>query len=136
MNDDCREVFEKKFKTLDLTKTRDAWDRTIYAHSHIQAMFEGYEAAWNARTPPAKPDIYALIAEVREEIKATGDSYYIKALDLADKNCRGSQYKLENGKFTDDDLKWHCQHHELIGKHRGLYEALEKLTAALKDKGV
>lgn len=53
MTDDCREAFENKFKTLDLTKTRDAWDRTIYAHSHIQAMFEGYEAAWNARTPPA-----------------------------------------------------------------------------------
>ncbi len=51
MSDDCREAFEKKFKTLDLAKTRDAWDRTIYAHSHIQAMFEGYEAAWNARTP-------------------------------------------------------------------------------------
>jgi len=56
MTDDCREAFEKKFKTLDLTKTRDAWDRTIYAHSHVQAMFDGYEAAWNTRTPPAGDD--------------------------------------------------------------------------------
>ncbi len=53
MTDDCREAFEKKFKTLDFTKTRDAWDREIYAHSHIQAMFDGWQACWNARTPPA-----------------------------------------------------------------------------------
>lgn len=117
MTDDCREAFEKKFKTLDLTKTRDAWDRTIYAHSHIQAMFEGYEAAWSERTPPAgdaPKDISALIAEVTSEIDAVVGNIQQHTNDFCDSG------------FGD----------EMDGNCKDLERIAEKLTVALKDKGV
>jgi hypothetical protein len=40
-----QEKFEKRFKTLDFSKTKDAWGNEIYAHSHIQAKWEGWDAA-------------------------------------------------------------------------------------------
>lgn len=61
------------------------------------------------------------------ELRRDSDNAYCRALDLADKNCGGSQYKLENGEFGNDDLKWHCKHNELIGFHRGICHALRAL---------
>lgn len=72
--------------------------------------------------------IRAALAPVDVEgLKREADAAYCTALDLADKNCRGAQYKLENGKFSNDDLKWHCQHNERIGYHRGMWRVLKEL---------
>ncbi|MDR5756978.1 hypothetical protein [Caballeronia sp. LZ035] len=40
-----RERFEAHYKHLDMTLNRDAWDREIYAHSHVEAMWDGWQAA-------------------------------------------------------------------------------------------
>lgn len=82
-------------------------------------------------------DIRAALECVVKQLKTDGDRAYCNALDLADKNCRGAQYKLENGLFGNDDLNWHCQHNELIGQHRGMYHAinlLHELTTALFEQ--
>jgi hypothetical protein len=71
---------------------------------------------------------------VLEELKREADSAYCRALDVADKNCRGRQYKLENGLFGNDDLNWHCKHNELIGYHRGIYAALAKIDLIMEKK--
>lgn len=54
-------------RALDLALGKDAWGRQIYAHTHIQAMWDGWSAAWNTRAPlPSK--------EVTEAARALIDS--------------------------------------------------------------
>jgi hypothetical protein len=79
---------------------------------------------------PTQDDAAAALEELRKD----SDRAYCRALDLAEKNCKGSQWKLENGKFGNDDLNWHCKHHELIGFHRGIYHAMCVLKPTLTDR--
>lgn len=91
---------------------------------------EGERAAMAAEVERLRGAIDGAIKQLKEE----GDRDYCRALDIADKNCKGAQYKLESGEFSNDDLKWHCKLHELIGKHRGIYYAmnlLHRLQSAL-----
>ena len=57
-----KEQFENHFKTLDFSKTKDAWGNQIYAHSHIQAMWEG----WNAALTQPKADGFDEFVEMLE----------------------------------------------------------------------
>ena len=47
MSEDVREAFEAhpQFKYLEFDRDKDAWGRGKYKHSHIQALWEGYQAA-------------------------------------------------------------------------------------------
>ena len=47
MSEDVREEFEThpQFKYLEFDRDKDAWGRGKYKHSHIQALWEGYQAA-------------------------------------------------------------------------------------------
>jgi hypothetical protein len=49
-----REQFKSAHKHLDLSETKDAWDRPIFAHSHVEAMWSGWQAALESRVL-AKP---------------------------------------------------------------------------------
>ncbi len=92
--------------------------------------YQSERAAMAAEVERLRGAIDGAIKQLKEE----GDRDYCRALDIADKNCKGAQYKLESGKFSNDDLKWHCKLHELIGKHRGIYYAmnlLHRLQSAL-----
>ena len=46
----AREEFEKleMCKYLDLEMDKDAWDRPKYKHSHVQCLYEGYQAGLEA----------------------------------------------------------------------------------------
>lgn len=79
---------------------------------------------------PAQPAGGVGVDAVIDALKVDGDRAYCNALNIAAENCKGAQWKLENGKFGDDDLKWHCQHHEKIGFHRGIYHAVNMLREA------
>lgn len=39
-----REAFISEHQYLDLTEARDAWDRVIFKHSHVEAMWKGWMA--------------------------------------------------------------------------------------------
>jgi len=71
------------------------------------------------------------IEKTCEVLRKDSDNAYCRALDLADKNCRGAQQKLENGNFGNEDLNWHCKHNELIGFHRGICHASKTILQAL-----
>ena len=89
----------------------------------------GNKEYWPPETVKLYETIQAALAKTGdvEGLKREADAAYCNALDLAERNCRGSQYKLENGKFTSDDLKWHCQHNERIGYHRGMHRVLKEI---------
>lgn len=42
---DDREAFEAKYRHLDLDKITGNWCKRIYKHSHIEALWEGWQAA-------------------------------------------------------------------------------------------
>lgn len=52
-----------------------------------------------------------------------------KELNVIEGALESAQHKLENGKFSDDDMKWHCQHNEKIGYHRGMWRVLKEIAA-------
>lgn len=64
-----KEQFEKHFKSLDFSKTKDAWGREIYAHSHVQALWDG----WSARALEDKavdvPDHTEMLREAVEMLE-------------------------------------------------------------------
>src|SRR5690606_26117992 len=55
MPDDCEKAFEDflKRKSLSNEKTADAWDRPIYKHSKIDAMYYAWRECWNTRADKA-----------------------------------------------------------------------------------
>ena len=53
-----RERFEAHYKHLDKTLSRDAWDREIYAHSHVEALWSGWQAAIESRVLAERKPIY------------------------------------------------------------------------------
>lgn len=44
--DAMREKFEDKFSYMELMKEKDSWGNDVYKHSHIEAMWFGYQAAY------------------------------------------------------------------------------------------
>lgn len=56
---ECRREFEAhpKFKHLEFTRTEDAWGRGKYLHSHVQALFDGFQVGQQSRTKPECVDI-------------------------------------------------------------------------------
>ncbi|HVJ31598.1 MAG TPA: hypothetical protein VND94_00660 [Terriglobia bacterium] len=46
-----REHFKNRYRHLDLSEVSDAWGRTIFKHSHVQAIFDG----WLARASLSQP---------------------------------------------------------------------------------
>lgn len=57
--DTCREAFEAipRYAHLDFSRDKDAWGREKYAHSHIQALYDGFceGAAWSAAQQAQQP---------------------------------------------------------------------------------
>lgn len=37
-----REAFVKSHQHLDLTETKDEWNRTIFLHPHVQSLWSGW----------------------------------------------------------------------------------------------
>lgn len=65
-HDKVRQDFEAiaQFKHMDFTLDKDAWGREKYKHSHIQALFDGYQAGRAAER-----------AEIREKLESEGECY-------------------------------------------------------------
>ena len=38
-----RELFKEQYKHLDLEETHDAWNRPVFKHSHIDALWSGWK---------------------------------------------------------------------------------------------
>lgn len=62
-HDKVRQDFEANpaFKYMDFALDKDAWGREKYKHSHIQALFDGYQAGRAAER-----------AEIREKLESDG----------------------------------------------------------------
>ena len=55
--DECREAFEAWTKpaALDLTGSENDWTRKyVYVHSHVEAMWCGWKAAWELQDARVK----------------------------------------------------------------------------------
>lgn len=50
---DCRAAFEKwnAGRGVDIEIDKDGWGRPRYKHSHVDAMWHGFQRGWNARAP-------------------------------------------------------------------------------------
>lgn len=85
-----KEQFENHFKTLDFSKTKDAWGNQIYAHSHIQAMWEGWNAAQG----------YIGVPEGWQPIETAPVGVEV-LLFCPDRGCQSNPERIELG-FADD----------------------------------
>jgi hypothetical protein len=57
-----RERFKASHKHLDLSETKDAWDRPVFAHSHVEAMWSGWQAALESRVLAERKPMYQIFA--------------------------------------------------------------------------
>lgn len=65
----CRTVFEMLHQHLDLERVLDAWQRPVYKHSHVQALFEGWCIAVHAFNMLSKTVTMYSMAEKMAEIR-------------------------------------------------------------------
>lgn len=101
---DCRKEFEAhpQFKYLDFTRELDAWNRGKYVHSHVQALFEGYQAAYNRATPQTDKDLAKRLANHKFDT-----SKYIVLNDGLKRNPETLQYeKIDKpSSLTESDIE-------------------------------
>lgn len=73
MSDKMRESFEKwgMSRALDLRMDKDAWGQDSYYNSHIDAMWESWQAAHAAALPPG----FVAVPFTKERIKAEFDAF-------------------------------------------------------------
>ena len=72
--DKMRSEFEAllQSKSLDNTQSQDAWDQWIYKETHIQAMWEGYQAALSQSEPAQESQEPIAVMWQHEETGNTG----------------------------------------------------------------
>jgi len=129
----CRDAFLRHFakNKLDFTLSKDAWGGPKYSHSYIQALWEGWEAAWNTRPQPdgvgedvkeAKVALDWAIENGRHEEKRFGcgkQSMELKHLIALSKALTKPSVKCtrcnDTGKWyggVDGHLEYECDHVE------------------------
>jgi hypothetical protein len=81
MSNDKREQFEAflKSKSLDNTQSQDAWDQWIYKETHIQAMWEGWQAALSQSEPTREQ----LAKEIESQVDASKNSVFRSGMKVA-----------------------------------------------------
>jgi hypothetical protein len=73
---------------------------------------------------------------VRAELKRLADAAYCAGVDQLNADlCKGTVWRIENGKFGIDSLHQFCRAHEDIGRHRAFHEALKLLESAVEHGG-
>ena len=81
---ECREKFETAYRGygLDFDIDKDAWDRDIYKHSHIQALYEGFcKGMEQAR--PSELRQAGVSSELFDQQKAAGHDFTVNDEGMA-----------------------------------------------------
>lgn len=65
-----------------------------------------------------------------DALKGDADAAYCRYIDIIDRDCRGTEYHIEHGTFTNEMLESNKNANERLGFHRGIYHALKAISAA------
>jgi len=75
---ECRKAFEERTASrgISIEMEPDAWGRPRYKHSHVDSMWDGFQAAWSARdSKPVESDTFNATCETAPEVKETAREY-------------------------------------------------------------
>lgn len=74
--------------------------------------------------------------EMRNALVFDADNAYCLAMDMAMHNfdCQGTEYKIQKGQFTMENIKAHHEMSKLLGIHKGIYAVLNAMDAAKASK--
>jgi hypothetical protein len=68
IEDASRKEFEAHFHFIDPKKTKDSWGKVTYAYSHVEAMWEGWQAArQSSQSEPVGTDVLEKVLSHYEE---------------------------------------------------------------------
>ena len=74
------------------------------------------------------------IDSVIKELQGLSNNAYVRYIQqLRQDECLGAEYKMEKGKFNNDNLKAHCTALQWLGKHRA-YEDSARLLLLIKEE--
>ncbi len=68
-----------------------------------------------------------------DELKKDADIAYCRYIDICDKECRGTEYHLENGTFSQQMLESYKLAYDMYGFHRGIHKALKEVRTLLDN---
>lgn len=66
-----------------------------------------------------------------DELKKDADIAYCRYIDICDKECRGTEYHLEKGTFSQQMLESYKLAYDMYGFHRGIHKALKEVRTLL-----
>jgi len=80
----------------------------------------------------ANAEVKSKLNEVLERLVARGENAYCRMISQARTDeCLGWEAKIDHGKFGKPEMDAHATMNELLGKHRGLMDAVKLLREAL-----
>lgn len=91
------------------------------------------EDALHSLVDLAKNHTNTVLQSLAESLQAKSDSAYCDYVRMFRNRCSGMEFKLEHGKFSESDLKAHCEAAEAFGRHRALSEAVKMINAIINS---